>query len=384
MYKITLFGKTFVGNNEDFWNPKSLIWFEKGRQSAYGAMFLGGDTVYAQGGMNEKGLVFDGFSLNTDPSIAKPNKLRFDHHVLKNVLRKCQDIDEVYTMLYNYDLSSLRAMFLFVDKSGKYLIVEPDTLIKGSDHKYLLSNFCPSKTPDLNAVKIPFYQKGRKVLDGNVDTTFNYLKSLSDTLHQEWFPLGGTLYTTIYDLNEENIFIYLCHDYKHQAKLNLRDELAKGYHSIDISSLFPRNEIYERLLSYKTPFNSDGMLSVLVSCGAVFLFSAVAFFISFLRKRKNVDRYLKVKLLLVAVNCVLVYYIVTIIGNELIFYFPRRFVTPYIPFLIVVLIFPLIRWNLKVFKEHSWSNFSKGLFALNNLSYLTLIILFSYWLSYRI
>ncbi|RFM31806.1 hypothetical protein [Chitinophaga silvisoli] len=36
MFKITLQGKTMVGNNEDAWRTGSAIWFETGREGGIG------------------------------------------------------------------------------------------------------------------------------------------------------------------------------------------------------------------------------------------------------------------------------------------------------------------------------------------------------------
>ena len=213
MYKVTMYGKTFVGNNEDSWGPSAQIWFEKGKGNEYGSMFVVSDNQYVQGGMNDQGVVFDGFSIERSLVQKKTNKLAFYSDLTKDILKKCRNTDEVYEMFSKYDLSAINgAMYLFVDKGGHYLVVEPDTMIKGNDDKYLLSNFCPSKTPDLNSVKIPFYQKGRKMLNAKADTNIAYLKSLSNTMHQDWKGMGGTVYTSIYDLSEGEIYAYLYHD----------------------------------------------------------------------------------------------------------------------------------------------------------------------------
>jgi len=37
MFKLTIYGKTMVGNNEDYWNPNSHICFEHGKLGEYGA-----------------------------------------------------------------------------------------------------------------------------------------------------------------------------------------------------------------------------------------------------------------------------------------------------------------------------------------------------------
>jgi hypothetical protein len=180
----------------------------------------------------------------------------------------------------------------------------------------------------------------------------------------------------------------LYHDYNHQVSINLKNELAKGDHVLEMASLFPLNPKYEKLKSYNTLFNNDGLLSVFIFCAVVFIFSSLFFSIVFFRNRKNTNNsntnYSKVKLVLVAVDMILLYYVVTLVGNERIFFFPVRFMVSYIPFLILLLIIPMLSWNFKVYNQRSWTKFSTFLFALNNLSYLTLLVLFFYWLSYRI
>lgn len=234
-----------MGNNEDYWNPHTRIWFEKGKNGNYGCSYVGFAHLYPEGGINEKGLAFDGFSVPYREIKKNPNKLTYDTTTLRKVMQTCQNTDEVYTFLSKYDLSPLSSgMLLFVDQSGKYIVVEGDTMIKGNDDKYLLSNFCPSKTKDVNDVKIPMYQSGRKLMAGHVDTTLTFLKTLSDTLHQGWpGNIGGTLYTTIYDLNERTIHLYFYHDYTKSVTFKLADELNKNEDRVvvNIPKLFPNN-----------------------------------------------------------------------------------------------------------------------------------------------
>jgi hypothetical protein len=244
IYKITKFGKTFVGNNMDNWDSNTHIWFEKGSATEYGSMFFGFEDLYPQGGMNEKGLVYGG--LNVTPRANEKGKhlLQFDGRVvMKKIMKECKNVDEVYKILSKYNRTPIGdGELYFVDKMGGYLIVEVDTIIRGNDDNYLISNFCPSQTPDLNAVKIPFFQKGRKMMATKVDTSFNYLKSLSDTLHQSFANnAGGTLYTAIYDLNEGTFNLFFYHDYNYSLKFNLKNELSKRDTILSIPALFKAN-----------------------------------------------------------------------------------------------------------------------------------------------
>ena len=242
MYKITMYGKTFVGNNEDHWNANTRMWFENSKEGKYGSMYVGYDDMFPQGGMNEKGLVFDGFAIDEYIPRTKSTKPIFEAYMGKIIMQTCQNVEEVHVFLSNYNLRSLRrGMMMFVDKSGKYLVVEADTLIMGNDEKYVLGNFLPSRTPNLDVIT-GTYQKGRKILEAEADTSLNYLKEVSDSLHQSWaFGNAGTLYTTIFDLNEGTINLFFFHDYNNPIKLSLKDELNRNDHILIIPELFPNN-----------------------------------------------------------------------------------------------------------------------------------------------
>jgi hypothetical protein len=245
IYKITMGGKTLVGYNVDNWNANTRIWFEKGKATEYGSLFSGMDNLYPQAGMNEKGLMFGGLNVEQHSTLKKKHLLKFNGRlVMREIMKTCQNVDEVYKILCKYDRTPISdGILYFVDKTGDYLIVELDTMVKGNKSDYLLSNFCPSRIRDLDSVKIPFFQKGRKIMSTRIDTSFTYLKSLSDTLHQTYQKnLGGTLYTIIYDLNEASFNLFFYHDYSYSLKFNLREELVKNDTIIMIPTLFPNNE----------------------------------------------------------------------------------------------------------------------------------------------
>ena len=66
-----------------------------------------------------------------------------------------------------------------------------------------------------------------------------------DSIHQEtkW---GGTLYTTVYDLNNGKVYLYDFYDYDNVVTFDLREELKKGDRVLNIPELFPNNEVGKR------------------------------------------------------------------------------------------------------------------------------------------
>ena len=55
-------GRVLVGNNEDYSNPRTKIRFVPATPGSYGRIYVGFDDMWPQGGMNERGLWFDGFA----------------------------------------------------------------------------------------------------------------------------------------------------------------------------------------------------------------------------------------------------------------------------------------------------------------------------------
>lgn len=137
MYKITKNGKTIVGNNEDWISPNSQFWFEPATNHRFGVMYMGLLNNFAQGGINEAGLVFDGFA---NPELAVHNtKGKADIYIgtaIKHIMQGMQTVKEVKTYLSTVNLSALSSsQIVFVDKTGAYLIVEGDELILGREKK---------------------------------------------------------------------------------------------------------------------------------------------------------------------------------------------------------------------------------------------------------
>lgn len=244
MFVIKKNGKVMVGNNEDFWNQNSRMWFERGNKDEFGVAYVGFDDLWPQGAINDKGLVFDGFAMPHLEIKDFEGKDSPEHEdFLQFIMRTCSKVEEVKEIFLKWDLRGMEtSMFYFVDKSGKQLIVEGDSLEIRNKSYDITSNFYPSQYDDLNDVTIKHYQKGRELIESKQDTSVSFCASLLDSLHQETSWGGGTLYSTLYDLNEGIIYLYFNHDFENVIKINVKDELAKGNHTLIIPELFPNNK----------------------------------------------------------------------------------------------------------------------------------------------
>lgn len=397
MYKLTAYGKTMVGNNEDSWGLDARIWFEPRTTTQYGVAYVGYARKHPNpdGAVNEFGLAFDAFTMPHRAEIlAKdPNKRDFGYGDLRTIMQQCKTVDEVYAFLSKRNLHVLNgsaifngAMLLFVDKTGKYLVAEAHQLSLGSDDKFLLANFSFADTKDLSSIKAKRYCNGVEFLKGKrLDSSLAFCTALSDTMSVNRAKAGdGTLYTSIYNLQDGLIHLYFFHDYHKCISFNLAEELAKGSHEYRFAELFPHNAGYERFLAYKTPQNSPAILAVLVASALLLLFAAAVFG---LHARKTTPAR-ALKLGVAGLNAALCGYILMLLRNPAAFYFPAPYrddhswlisASAYLPLVLLAAFVPMLFFAVKSRQRQPWSRFAQGLLIANGAVYALLIVLFAYW-----
>jgi penicillin V acylase-like amidase (Ntn superfamily) len=60
IFVLTNTNRALFCNNEDWSETKTRIWFLPAGDGYYGAVYVGFDNGFAQGGLNTEGLAFDG------------------------------------------------------------------------------------------------------------------------------------------------------------------------------------------------------------------------------------------------------------------------------------------------------------------------------------
>ena len=402
MYKVTKNGKTMVGCNEDAWRTTPHIWFEIGKKNApYGAAFTGsrfdGKNGYApQSGMNEHGLVFSRLA-SYHPQVATSSfrnktKIANPSFYLKDILHNCKTVEDVKKYIEKFDQSYfIDDVFIYVDKSGNYIVVEPYKIISGNDPSYVLSNFCPSITSNEDANKLERYKNGTLFLKNKLEVDLEFCRKLSDTMHVCREKIGdGTLLTSIWDNSNGIVNLYFYHKYDKTVQFNIKEELAKGNHILRVDNLFPKNIEFEQLASYQIPHNNDKIRAFIMLCGLFFFISAFFFLVYYFRTRKN-NNFNFIKIALVLLGFALFYYMFVLTTTINVFYFsspykssfnPLISLTSYIPYLLLLIIIPLVRFNIKLIQEKYWNTFSIVILSLHSLLCLILIGFFVYWRFY--
>jgi len=399
MYKVTLGEKTMVGCNEDAWRTTSRIWFENPKNKGeYGACFtgsrnVGGNKFAPQSGMNEFGLVFSRLtSYHPQKEVNHLGKKQINDEVeyFTSILHQCKTVKEVKAFIEQYDYSFFKDdVFIYVDKSGDYLVVEPYQLIEGNDSSYVLGNFCPSITTNQQARKQRKFKCGEDYVKKNgIDTTFKFCTALSDTMHVCRNRNGdGTLLTSIWDTQQGLVNLYFYHNYKSTVQFDLSEELAKGDHLLSIPELFPENLEFKRLAEYKTPFNMPILRVGLVFVAGFLLLLSFLWMISYF-KHRNRKRYNRIKLALSGLNVLLIPFLAVLATTKNIFYFDAPYqhyhsdwlsLSSYIPILLLLVIVPMSVYNFRYLKWNQERIWMKGILFSNNLLYLLLVIGFGYW-----
>jgi len=230
-------GKVLAGNNEDFGNPRSRIWFVPAEKGKYGRLFVGFDNGYPQGGMNEKGLMFDGFSAPVVELAPSPEKELWLGSLGERALAECATVGEVVRLVKNLYRPG-RVVYFFADESGDAAAIEPDGVVRKKNWFFVQTNFYQSRAPAGAETCERFKIATRMILDSEGDISVDLFRRILSATHQE--GPATTQYSNIYDLKARVMYLYHFHNYENVVRIDLAEELRKGPRKREIPSLFPR------------------------------------------------------------------------------------------------------------------------------------------------
>ena len=261
----------FFGNSEDHafrqisdtyvtFVPRGQTWYD-GLKLKYGAVVVGyaneSRHSWVQGGMNEKGLAFDLTSVPyTEPNLHNERP----PHLVPEIF-SCETIHEVieYKKTHGVYQQEGRVQSFYVDKSGESVVFNIGE--DGEYHFYpnnerfqLATNFyvedSSRRNPGSDAIRR--YNAAEQVFNNivtNDDVSIESITLVLDAVHFEG-PAVNTLYSNIFDVTNGDIYLYFFHQFGEVVKLNLEEELAKGYHTYRISDLFTQEVVDKAFNEY--------------------------------------------------------------------------------------------------------------------------------------
>jgi tetratricopeptide (TPR) repeat protein len=231
-----------AGNNEDWNRPYSNIWFLPAEKGKFGRVYFGFNVVqFPQGGMNNKGLFFDGATAENVVVPPDPSKLPYEGNLILKAMEECSTVEEVLKLYDRYDVSgSWGGHYLIGDRFGNSAIIEPQTIIRKKGKYQIATNFLQSKTKPENITDTR-YRIAMELLEKSENISVDLFRCILNATHQEacnrW--MTSTIYSYICDLKKGDIYIYNFHNFEDVVKINLPEELKKGERFHSIVSLFP-------------------------------------------------------------------------------------------------------------------------------------------------
>ena len=239
IFVLTDTNRALFCNNEDWSNPKTRIWFVPAKPKHYGAVYVGFDNGWAQGGLNSEGLAFDwvaGYKevWNPDPSVPR---------VWQNgqVLETCATVEEAIAFYREHGEASFTyAKILLADRTGASVIIgAKDGKLQVETSKQCRGFGYGARTLD-------------KMLAGSPEPTVaNGARILRACLQKGQY---ATKYFNIFDLKSGDIFLHPAPTQDDEVKFNLAAELKKGAHYYDMP------QIHEQLAQAPQPLlaNMEG------------------------------------------------------------------------------------------------------------------------------
>lgn len=249
-------GRVLVGNNEDLVDPHTRIWFFPAEKGEYGRLYVGFDHAWPQGGMNDRGLLFDGFGVapvQLSPSgkpLLQPLTDRvpnspFPGGALDRFLAECASVEDVIGLFGKYEFPwADRSVLMAADASGDAAIFDGREILRKKGRFLVQTNFRQSLSQTGEPPCERFQIATRMLEDAGENVTVDLCRRVLAATHKE--ADHPTQYSNIYDLKRRVMLLYHFHNYENVVEIDLARELRKGAHSVSIPSLFPRTYAAER------------------------------------------------------------------------------------------------------------------------------------------
>lgn len=230
-----------AGNNGDYSYIDTYIVFYPPSESRYGRVYVGWNEFWWQTGMNDKGLFFASASTSFLEAQNSSNKPSYSRYLMYKCMEECTTVNEVLDIFNQYNLEFLEIMQLLIaDSTGASVIIEGDAIHYKQDYYQVLTNFRLS----LHQEPYPCWRFNAAIdmFEGNSVITPNFFKNICNATHNEGqYP---TQFSTVFDLQQQIMYLYHYHNYDEVKIFNLAEELQKGYQKIHIPTLFePDNNI---------------------------------------------------------------------------------------------------------------------------------------------
>ncbi|WP_020530021.1 carcinine hydrolase/isopenicillin-N N-acyltransferase family protein [Flexithrix dorotheae] len=231
-------GNIYIANNEDFWyDTKAYIQLMPKTNHEHARLWYGWDN-FAQGGINEHGLFFDG-------AVTPEQEIPEGYHSPKGnlgdrILASCSTVEEALIFLEKGKIALKNAHVMFGDAQGNAVVVEwvdkERKLVWINENHLVMTNFLLSDTTRGNypCYRYAAIEKQVDALKSN-ETPPSFLK-VSNVLGpaaqipkpEENGKIGGTLYSSFIDVTNMEFILAYKLDNSRVTKIDMRKAFGKG------------------------------------------------------------------------------------------------------------------------------------------------------------
>ncbi|HBH24302.1 MAG TPA: penicillin acylase [Cytophagales bacterium] len=240
-YKDAKTGKIYVANNEDYWyDTEAHIQIEPGKDGEFSRLWYGWDD-FAQGGVNEAGLFFDG-AVTPQQTISDGFK-KIKGNLGDEILANCHNVEQALGLLKQKNVGLTNAHMMIGDSSGNAVVIEwtgaEMRLTWISEGHLTMTNFLLS---DTTAGNYPCHRY--KSIEENI----SQLRSSKETITLNKFgnvinravqvpqtdergKIGGTLYSSFINITDMEFVLVYKLDNTKVTKLDLKYEFQNTWKS---------------------------------------------------------------------------------------------------------------------------------------------------------
>ena len=231
-------GNIYAVNNEDYWyDVDAYIQIEPQTKKKFARLWYGWDN-FAQGGINEKGLFFDG--------AVTPKQEELDgygspkNNLGDKILANCSTVEEAIAFLEIEKIALNDSHIMFGDKTGNAVIIEwvngEKELIWIKNNKLIMTNYLLSE-PEAGNYPCPRYESIKKRIEAiensnedidllKIGNTFGQAAQLPLELEEK--RIAGTLYTSFIDITANKFYLSYKLSNENIIKLDLNIEFTKS------------------------------------------------------------------------------------------------------------------------------------------------------------
>ena len=267
IFSVAVGDKILFGNNEDYKDIPLYYWVRPSTNQTYGGVYFGFENLSAQGGINEKGLVFDynglpSQNLNSHPDLPSRGA------IMTRIQQSCATVEEAITVAKSYNWGgTLTYQIHLADATGDAVVISagPEGELaftrKADGINYLLStNFNLANTDNSFEDSYPcwrYIRADQKLKEIKNDSDVNHIRYILDAAHIE-SGLGNTLYSYICDLVNGKIYLYYWHQFEEVAILDVAEEIKKNSDPTLIKTLFSK-ELIDKTRKELEQYQNEGI-----------------------------------------------------------------------------------------------------------------------------